>query len=121
MFVLLPVVISTATWRFLPRISTVCMDAKVSELLLNRDRSLRQCMKCLGLFIYLPTTFFIYLLIIFTSINGLSVEVRVASNYRITETENRKGCEGKVVVLSQVISQFSPGGSEESYASSVSE
>jgi hypothetical protein len=34
----------------------------------------------------------------------------VASNYRITDTENRKGCEGEVVVLSQIISQLSLGG-----------
>lgn len=71
MFVLLPVDIGTETQGFLPRISIVCLDAKGSELLLNRDRLLRQCEK-FG-FIYLPNNFFMCLHISSTAINGLSV------------------------------------------------
>jgi hypothetical protein len=43
------------------------------------------------------------------------------SIYQVRGIENRKECEGEVVVLSQMLSQLSPGGTAESYASHASE
>jgi hypothetical protein len=93
---------------------------KGSELYLNRDISQRQSVKCLGLFIYLPISSCICLLFPL-QLRALSIFRPVTSKYRMTGTENRKGREGTVVVLSQVTSQRSPGGTEESHTSTASE